>query len=131
MANARGQRYRYYRGHPHCGVHKNTGNLHMHIAYNMIDPEKYTSHKEFHDFRIRDKVCREIEREFGLAVDNGREQGRENALSQKAATIEAQTGQESFESYAKRNKDKILVSLQGAAHWQDLLEVLRAYGLGV
>ena len=23
----------------HCGVHKNTGNLHMHIAYNMISIE--------------------------------------------------------------------------------------------
>ena len=55
----------------HCGVHKNTGNLHMHVAYNMIAPEKYTCHKEFRDFWIRDKVCRTVEREFGLTVDNG------------------------------------------------------------
>ena len=52
----------------HCGVHKNTGNLHMHIAYNMIHPEKHTWHKEFRDFRIRDALCRELEQEFGLAV---------------------------------------------------------------
>lgn len=115
----------------HCGVHKNTGNLHMHVAYNMINPEKGTLHKEFRDFRIRDKLCREIEREYGLTVDNGLEQRRENALSQNAATIEAQTGQESFESYAKRHKDKILEALEGADHWQDLHEVLRAYGMGI
>lgn len=41
----------------HCGVHKNTANLHMHVAYNMIHPEKYTCHKEFRDFWIRDNVC--------------------------------------------------------------------------
>ena len=58
----------------HCGVHKNTANLHMHVAYNMIHPEKYTCHKEFRDFWIRDRVCRAIEREFGLSVDHGIEQ---------------------------------------------------------
>ena len=26
----------------HCGVHKNTANLHMHVAYNMIHPERHT-----------------------------------------------------------------------------------------
>ena len=53
----------------HCGVHKNTANLHMHVAYNMIHPGKYTCHKEFRDFWIRDKVCRAVEKEFGLTVD--------------------------------------------------------------
>ena len=24
----------------HCGVHRNTGNIHLHIAYNMIHPER-------------------------------------------------------------------------------------------
>lgn len=76
-------------------------------------------------------MCRELEREYGLTVDNGREQRRENVLSHKAATIEAQTGQESFESYAKRHKNKILETLEGAKHWQDLHETLKAHGLGI
>jgi hypothetical protein len=61
-----------YSGHQrHCAVHKNTGNPHMHVAYSMIHPEKRTWHKEFRDFRARDKLCRELEREYGLAVDRG------------------------------------------------------------
>ncbi|WP_235731728.1 relaxase/mobilization nuclease domain-containing protein [Fundidesulfovibrio putealis] len=28
----------------HCGVHKNTNNLHMHVAYNMIHPERLPRH---------------------------------------------------------------------------------------
>lgn len=115
----------------HCGIHKNTNNIHMHVAYNMIHPERHTRHEPFGDYATRDKLCREIEREYGLTVDNGREQRRENALTHKAATIEAQTGQESFESYAKRYKDKILEALESAREWQDLHEALKAYGLGI
>lgn len=97
----------------------------------MIHPERHTRHEPFGDYATRDKLCREIEREYGLTVDNGREQCRENALTHKAATIEAQTGQESFESYAKRYKDKILAALENARDWQDLHEALKAYGLGI
>lgn len=113
----------------HCGIHKNTSN--MHIAYNMVHPERHTRHEPFRDYATRDKLCRELEREYGLTVDNGREQRRENALTPKAATIEAQTGQESFESYAKRNKGKVLEALESAKHWQDLHEVLKAHGMGI
>lgn len=115
----------------HCGIHKNTNNIHMHIAYSMIHPERLSRHEPFRDYATRDKLCREIELEYGLAVDNGREQKCESALSQKAATIEAQTGQESFESYAKRHKEKILEALASATHWQDLHETLKAHGLGI
>ena len=115
----------------HCGIHKNTNNIHMHVAYNMVHPERYVRHEPFRDYAARDKLCRELEREYGLTVDNGREQRRENALSQKAATIEAQTGQESFESYAKRHKENILAALETAAHWQDLHEAMKAHGLGI
>ena len=121
-----------YTGHQrHCGIHKNTNNIHMHVAYNMIHPERHTRHEPFRDYAIRDELCREIEREYGLTVDNGREQRRVNALTPKAATIEAQTGQESFESYAKRHRGKILEVLKRAADWQDLHETMKVHGLGI
>ena len=82
----------------HCGVHKNTANLHMHIAYNMIHPEKRTRHEPFRDYWKRDKLCRELEQEFGLEVDNGRSNERRQTLGEKAALIEAHTDQQSFES---------------------------------
>lgn len=119
----------------HCGIHKNTSNIHMHVAYSMIHPERHTRHEPFRDYATRDKLCRELEREYGLTVDNGREQRREDALSQKAATIEAQTGQESFESYAKRHKEKILETLESAPAgldgWQYLHEAFKTHGLGI
>lgn len=61
-------------------------------------------HKEFRDYWIRDKVCRELEREYGLAMDNGRAQTapERQPLGEKAALLEAHTGQQSFEGYAPR-----------------------------
>lgn len=115
----------------HCGVHKNTVNLHMHIAYNMVNPENYTLHKEFRDFWIRDKVCRELEKEYGFALDNGRNKDAQRSLGEKAALIEAHTGQQSFESYARSQRDNILHVLDTAADWQTLHEGLALHGMAI
>jgi len=113
----------------HCGVHKNTANLHMHIAYNMIHPEKHTRHEPFRDYWKRDTLCRELEQEYGLVVDNGRNKEKQRSVGEKAALIEAHTGQQSFESYAKDQRDTILYVLATATDWQTLHEGLARHGL--
>ncbi|MFU2207927.1 relaxase/mobilization nuclease domain-containing protein [Solidesulfovibrio sp. C21] len=75
----------------HCGVHKNTANLHMHVAYNIIHPERLTRHEPFRDYHTRDRVCRELEKRFSLMIDNGRGQGGAQLLCDSAATMEAHT----------------------------------------
>lgn len=121
-----------YTGHQrHCGVHKNTANLHMHIAYNMIHPEKHTRHEPFRDFWKRDKLCRELEQEYGLVVDNGRSKNMQRSLGEKAALTEAHTGQQSFESYAKAHREKIFDALAEASNWQALHEGLALYGMEI
>ena len=114
----------------HCGVHKNTANLHMHVAYNMIHPERLTRHDPFRDFHTRDRVCRELEKHFGLKVDNGRDQGNALHLGERAATVEAHAGQESFENYAKGFRERILASLTTeVVDWQSLHQTLARHGL--
>jgi hypothetical protein len=115
----------------HCGVHKNTANLHMHVAFNMIHPEKLTRHDPFRDYHTRDRVCRELEKRFGLAIDHGRNQGPTQPLGDGAATVEAHTGQQSFESYAKHFRESILASLKEAADWQGLHHALALHGLEI
>lgn len=117
----------------HCGVHKNTAHLHMHVAYNMIHPEKYTCHKEFRDFWIRDKVCRAVEREFGLSIDHGIEQNSSNRQrgNDTARLAEAHTGQQSFDSYAREHREAILRSLEASASWQDLHTTLAEHGMEI
>ena len=115
----------------HCGVHKNTANFHMHMAYNMIHPEKHTRHEPFRDYRTRDGLCRELEREYGLVVDNGRTKDKQRSLGEKAALIEAHTGQQSFDSYAQEHREAILRSLEAAASWRDLHTALAEYGMEI
>ena len=118
----------------HCGVHQNTGNVHMHIAYNMIHPEKLTRHEPYRDFHTRDRICRELEQRFGLAVDNGRGQSQlpeEERLGEKATTMEAHSGQESFETYARTRREATLESLQGARSWQDAHKAMAGLGLAI
>ena len=113
----------------HCGVHKNTSNLHLHIAYNMIHPERLTRHDPFMDYKTLSATCRKLEQEYGLSGDNGMEKARADRLSEKAAAIEAQTGQESFESYANRHKAHILKVLEVSQDWQAFHEALWAVGM--
>ncbi|AGW12383.1 TraI/MobA(P) family conjugative relaxase [Megalodesulfovibrio gigas] len=118
----------------HCGVHQNTGNIHLHIAYNMIHPEKLTRHEPFRDFHTRDRVCRELERRFDLAVDNGRGQSQTpeaERLGDKPATMEAHSGLESFESYAKSKREALLRAMQDATSWRDVHVTLAAHGLAI
>ena len=96
----------------HCGVHVNTENIHMHVAYNLIHPEKLTRVEPWRDYLKRDKLCRELEKEYGLTVDNGRETGKERSLGSKAAAMEAHSGQQSFEGFARQAV--LLEDLQGA-----------------
>ena len=116
----------------HCGIHKDTNNLHMHIAYNLIHPERLTRHAPYMDYYARDRVCRELELKYDLSVDNGRNPSlKHERLATGAATVEAHTGQQSFESYAKEHKAAIMTCLESAANWQDLHNVFAEFGMEI
>lgn len=111
----------------HCGVHINTKNIHMHVAYNLIDKENFTRKEPWRDFAARDKLCRELEKEFGLTPDKGRGQGMSRSLSQVAAVTEAHSGEQSFESFAREKATAIQV--EEAKNWQDLHQAFAKYGI--
>lgn len=116
----------------HCGVHKNTNNLHMHVAYNMIHPEKLARHEPFRDYHTRDRVCRELEGRFGLTIDNGHSvESAEPKLTPVAATVEAQTGQQSFDGYVKERRGPIVEALGQAAGWPQAHAAFARYGLEI
>ncbi|SMF44299.1 TraI/MobA(P) family conjugative relaxase [Desulfovibrio gilichinskyi] len=116
----------------HCGVHKNTNNLHMHIAYNMIHPETLTRHEPYRDYFKRDRLHRELELKFGLKFDNGRQKNLEpKRNNDRAETYEAHSGQQSFDSYVKERKEFILESLDNAQNWHNFHKSLAQIGIEV
>ena len=116
----------------HCGVHVNTNNPHMHVAYNLIHPVKLTRTEASWDYVKRERLCRELEKQYGLARDRGRGDAlRGEALTPKAATFEARTGELSFEGYAREQGAAILEALEKAASWKDAHETFALYGMEV
>lgn len=117
-----------------CGVHKNTAHLHMHVAYNLIHPERLTMATTlFYDYEKLSRACRAMEKEFGLIVDNGYEQRnpQKPGISQHAAAMEAHTGEQSFQSYALNLKSEIMRRMSTAQSWRDAHQALAEYGIAI
>ncbi|WP_051553483.1 TraI/MobA(P) family conjugative relaxase [Desulfobulbus elongatus] len=116
-----------------CGVHKNTNHLHLHVAYNLIRPDKFTINEPYFDQMKRDAACRAMEEQFGLAVDNGIEERdwQKPQIDQRAAAMEAHAGEQSFQSYALERKAELLQALEGATTWADVHAVFGRYGMEI
>lgn len=116
-----------------CGVHKNTNNLHLHIAYNMVHPERFTKHEPFRDFYRLSEVCREMEQRYNLAIDNGvtHEPGKRPRINQRAASMEAHSGEKSFQSFAIDHKDEIERALAESRSWSETHSALAKIGVKI
>ena len=117
-----------------CGVHKNTARIHIHVAYNLIHPEKFTMATTlWYDYQKLSKVCRAMEEEYGLVVDNGYEQRntQQPKISQRAAAMEAHSGEQSFQSYALHLKDTVMRRMASATTWEDAQGILADYGMAL
>ena len=95
----------------HCGVHINTRNMHMHVAYNMINPETKTRLEPFRDYYKRDTTCRELEKKYGLSVDAGRDEHT------------------AFIKYTEDRLVRLKQSLDAADSWQNLHKRTAACGI--
>ncbi len=115
----------------HCGVHQNTDNLHLHVAYNLIHPETLNRIEPYRDYWKRDKLCRELEQEYGLAVDHGIEQKKEHRLSDRAASMEAFSGKQSFAGYCLERREAILAAVARATNWEYVHQALAKYDIGI
>lgn len=115
----------------HCGVHVNTENTHLHVAYNLIHPDRYTRHEPYLDFKKRDALCRQLEQEFGLMVDNGRDKTKGQQPDRKAASMEAHSGMVSFERFAQEQATPILGKATAARTWEDLHRIFARHGLAL
>jgi hypothetical protein len=117
-----------------CGIHKNTNNIHMHIAYNMIDTEKFNRVAPYYDYPKMHKVCREVELKYGLKIDKGFDDSKEKNVTKKntkAETIEAQTGQQSFYNFVAARTKIILEKMKTVSNWKESHEIFLKIGLQI
>ncbi|AUG53484.1 TraI/MobA(P) family conjugative relaxase [Thalassospira marina] len=123
-----------FSGHQYvAGTHINTDNFHMHIAFNRVHPETLQLVTPYRDFKILDRVSRQLEKKYGLFVDNGMAQRKDNSakLSPSARDYESQTWQESFQNHVLGHRKEILKQTAEAKTWQDLHDVLSEYDIKI
>ncbi|WP_273788572.1 TraI/MobA(P) family conjugative relaxase [Bartonella grahamii] len=84
-------------------IHKDTENLHIHIAINKINPENFRNYEPFFDKRTLMKTCQTIEQEYNLIkTPHGLECDIENIKQPKIKNFEYRTGVESLSTYVGR-----------------------------
>ena len=122
------------------GLQSDTDNLHVHVAVNRISPKTFKAIKPAGGFskKALEKAARKIEIAQGWEIEqtghyevNSSGEILENKnflkpeISQTARDIEAHTGAESFERFAKREVAEIL---ETAARWDELHQKLASKG---
>lgn len=114
-----------------AGTHINTDHFHLHVAINKVHPVTLNVRSPFNDYGIRDRVCRRLEKKYGLAVDRGKEQGSGQELSAAARDLEARTWQQTFEGHVLENKTDMLAAIGDASTWRDVHQALSSFDVGI
>lgn len=103
-------------------VHRDTDNLHFHVAINKVHPDKFTVHEPYNDFKILGEECRKFESLYGLQqVERGR--GR-----QKSIDMEEVAGVESLLGWIRR---ECADQIGKAQSWEALHQVMAEHGLEI
>lgn len=103
-------------------IHDDTDNLHMHIAINKINPEKYTIHDPYYPYKTLSKKAKELEIKYNLNQTHSNEKSNENTCY-IANDIDSRPTQISFKSYVES------IDLSDCKSWQDLHDKLKENGI--
>ncbi len=107
-------------------VHKDTENLHIHIAINKVHPVKHTIHTPYRDYKTLAKLCAQLEQQYGLEIDNHSTQ--RNHTADRAKDMERHAGVESLISWIQQ---KALDAINQANTWAELHAALYENGLSI
>jgi len=134
-----------------AGLHRNTNNVHAHVAVNRVNPDTYKAVSVFRDWFVLDRTCREIELKQGWLHDkgshrievadggqpqivrNGRERSDDSPSSPttKARDYEAWNGRKSFQRWIADEPAQSLRRLLEQPHptWEAVHKTLAAFEL--
>lgn len=125
-------------------IHRDTDNLHCHIAVNRVSPETYRATNLWNDADTLQQCCRVLEKRYGFREDNGswvwaddytlrRASWRFRNAPQGAAKQEIFSDKESLYHYAVRQtRTPLTDAIQNkTASWHYFHLLMHANGLGL
>lgn len=103
-------------------IHDDTDNLHLHIAINKIDPEKFTIHEPYYPYKTLSKMAHELEIKYNLNQTHSQNKEKENICS-VANDIDSRPTQESSKTYISN------IDLSDCKTWEDFHDRLKTNGV--
>ena len=130
-------------GHQYiASIHRDTDNLHVHVAANRVNPVSYRAANIYNDADKLQRVCREMELKHDFKVDNGswvrdsdnnivRARTGYKKAPRGAATLEHFGDRESLYTFAVTHcrKDINAMFREKSADWHAIHDVLNRAGL--
>lgn len=130
-------------GHQYvASIHRDTDNLHVHIAANRVNPQTFRAVNIWNDADKLQRSCRELELKHGFKVDNGSWVRNENndivrakfgykKAPRGAATLEHFGDRESLHTFAVSHcrKDINAMFRSQSVTWEGIHEVFNKAGL--
>ncbi len=123
-------------------IHRNTDNLHCHIAVNRINPISFTAASLYNDADVLQKSCRRLEQKYGWTPDNGSWVVNENgdivrakrefkSAPRAARQLEYHADHESLYSYAVEHCQLKIddVIRSPSVSWDDIHDILMSANL--
>lgn len=107
-------------------VHRDTDNVHIHIAINKIHPTRGTMSEPYKAYKALAELCSTLELQYGLQRDN-HTPGR-RVSEGRASDMEHHAGVDSLVGWIKR---ECVSEIKAVQSWQELHAVLQARGLEV
>ena len=107
-------------------VHRDTDNVHIHIAINKIHPTRGTMNEPYKAYKTLADLCSVLESEYGLQRDN-HAPGR-RVSEGRAFDMEHHAGVDSLVGWMRR---ECIAEIKAAKSWQELHAVLQSRGLEV
>ncbi len=122
-----------FEGHQRISaLHTDTNNWHIHFAINKIHPVTFRNFEPYYDKFKMLEACRELEKEFGLLVDNGAERVRKKPMN-PAQDKEIHSGIKSLKTWVREKTNKEITDLlkRSDPNWTQLHKILNNYGLTI
>lgn len=107
-------------------VHRDTDNLHVHLAINKIHPQKLTIHEPRRDFQILAKAAELVEETYRLVKTN--HTPKKTVSENRMDDAEKMSGQETLASYIRAH---CLNELQAARTWDEVREICAKNGVAL
>lgn len=107
-------------------VHRDTDNLHVHVAINKIHPATLNMIEPYYDHKRLGELCAQIEQQHGLLQDN--HLAKKSRAESIVDDLAAKSGLETFGSWLR---EKTVPGIELARSWSELHEHFAQHGVEI